>query len=111
MLDGLNKAADAVGSTLGPQGRNVYLSDPYTPKVTNDGARIADAIGMEDPLENAGAWLVKNVAAKTNDDVGDGTTTTVVLFQAIVRECLARPEPKSLIRSSLGEAVKDAVKR
>ncbi len=109
MLSGLNKAADAVGSTLGPEGRNVFISDIYSPRISNDGARIANSISMKDPLEDAGAYLVKNCSAKTNDDVGDGTTTTVVLFQKLVEEALKRPEGKAQVRKSLDEAVKKAV--
>lgn len=110
IYEGLAKAANAVGSTIGPDGRNVFIGDPFSPKMTNDGARIADAISIEDPVENVGAFLVKNCAAKTNDDVGDGTTTTVVLLQAILEECRKRPENPSVIRRSLNEAVKEATK-
>ncbi len=109
IYEGLKKAADAVGSTIGPEGRNVFISDPFEPKITNDGARIADSINLKDSLENVGAFLVKNCAAKTNDDVGDGTTTTVVLLQAILEECVKRKENPSVIRASLNDAVKKAV--
>lgn len=113
MMEGLNRAADAVASTIGPNGRNVFVDDPYSPKITNDGARIANSIHMTDPLADKGAFLVNNCAAKTNDDVGDGTTTTVVLLQAIVKLANAYIKEKnispSVVRTSLLEATKKAV--
>jgi chaperonin GroEL len=84
---GVDKLADAVKSTLGPKGRNVILEKiTGTPVVTNDGVTIAREIHLKDPFENMGAQLVKEAAIKTNDIVGDGTTTATVLAQAIVRE-------------------------
>jgi len=84
---GVNKLADAVKITLGPKGRNVVLEKKYgSPVVTNDGVTIAKEIEFEDPYENMGAQLVKEVASKTNDVAGDGTTTATLLAQAIVRE-------------------------
>lgn len=84
---GVNKLADAVKVTLGPKGRNVYLLKKFDdPKITNDGVTIAKEIELEEPFENMGAQLVKEVASKTNDVAGDGTTTATLLAQAIVRE-------------------------
>ncbi len=86
---GVNKLADAVKITLGPRGRNVVLSRTYgTPIITNDGATIAKEIELEDQFENMGAALVKEVAIKTNDVAGDGTTAATVLAQAIIKEGL-----------------------
>ena len=84
---GVNQLADAVKSTLGPKGRYVILEKIVgTPEVTNDGVTIAREIHLRDPFENMGAQLLKEAAVKTNDIVGDGTTTATVLAQAIVRE-------------------------
>lgn len=84
---GLDKAANAVRVTLGPRGRNVALEKSYGgPTITNDGVSIAKEITLKDKFENMGAEIVKEVATKTNDIAGDGTTTTVVLLQAIVEE-------------------------
>ena len=86
---GVNALADAVKVTLGPKGRNVVLEKKFgSPLITNDGVTIAREIELEDPLENMGAQLVKEVANKTNDVAGDGTTTATLLAQAIVREGL-----------------------
>ena len=86
---GVNAIADAVKITLGPKGRNVILEKSFgSPTITNDGVTIAREIDLEDPFENLGAQLVKEVATKTNDVAGDGTTTATVLAQAIVREGL-----------------------
>ena len=86
---GVNKLADAVKVTLGPRGRNVVLDKKFgAPTITNDGVSIAREIELEDPYENMGAQLVKEVATKTNDVAGDGTTTATVLAQALVREGL-----------------------
>ena len=86
---GVNALADAVKITLGPKGRNVVLDKKYgSPTITNDGVTIAREIELEDPFENMGAQLVKEVATKTNDVAGDGTTTATVLAQALVREGL-----------------------
>lgn len=87
LLRGVNILADAVKVTLGPKGRNVVLDKGYgAPTITKDGVTVAKEIEVEDKFENAGVELVKEVASKTNDDVGDGTTTATVLAQAIVRE-------------------------
>ena len=86
---GVNQLADTVKITMGPKGRNVVLDKKYgTPLVTNDGVTIAKEIELEDPFENMGAQLVKEVSTKTNDVAGDGTTTATVLAQAIIREGL-----------------------
>ena len=87
LLMGINKLADTVKITLGPKGRNVVLDKKYgSPLVTNDGVTIAKEVELEDPFENMGAQLVKEVATKTNDVAGDGTTTGTLLAQALVRE-------------------------
>ncbi|WP_323052303.1 chaperonin GroEL [Pediococcus acidilactici] len=87
MLKGVDKLADTVKSTIGPKGRNVVLEQSYgSPTITNDGVTIAKSIELEDHFENMGAKLVSEVASKTNDIAGDGTTTATVLTQAIVNE-------------------------
>ena len=84
---GIDKVADAVKITLGPKGRNAVLEKKFlTPLVTNDGVTIANEISLEDPYEDMGAQLMKEVASKTNDVAGDGTTTAIVLSQAMVEE-------------------------
>src|ERR1700735_5128409 len=86
---GVDKLADAVKVTLGPKGRNVVLGKKFgAPTITNDGVSIAREIELEDPFENMGAQLVKEVATKTNDVAGDGTTTATVLAQALIKEGL-----------------------
>ena len=86
---GVNALADTVKITLGPKGRNVVLDKKYgAPLITNDGVTIAKEIELEDPFENMGAQLVKEVSTKTNDVAGDGTTTATLLAQAIIREGL-----------------------
>ena len=86
---GINALADTVKITLGPKGRNVMLDKKYgSPLITNDGVSIAKEVELEDPFENMGAQLVKEVATKTNDIAGDGTTTATLLAQAIVHEGL-----------------------
>ena len=100
---GLNILADAVKVTLGPRGRNVVLEKKWgAPTITNDGVSIAKEIELDDPYEKIGAELVKEVAKKTDDVAGDGTTTSVVLAQALVREGLrnvaAGADPISLKR-------------
>ena len=85
----MNALADTVKITLGPKGRNVVLDKKYgAPLITNDGVTIAKEIELEDPFENMGAQLVKEVSTKTNDVAGDGTTTATLLAQAIIREGL-----------------------
>ncbi len=89
--EGVEKAARAVKVTLGPRGRNVVLDRSYGgPRITNDGVSIAKEISFSDKFENMGAEIVKEVASKTNDGVGDGTTTTVVLLESMIGEGLAR---------------------
>src|SRR5947208_7903746 len=86
---GVDKVADAVRITIGPKGRNVVLDKKFgSPTITNDGVTIAKEIELEDAFENMGAQLVKEVASKTNDVAGDGTTTSVVLAAAIIGEGL-----------------------
>ncbi|WP_026661032.1 chaperonin GroEL [Butyrivibrio sp. AC2005] len=87
MVEGVNKLADTVRVTIGPKGRNVVLDKSYgAPTITNDGVTIAKEIELEDAYENMGAQLVKEVATKTNDVAGDGTTTATVLAQAMINE-------------------------
>src|SRR5213080_1710029 len=89
ILDGVNKLADAVKVTLGPKGRNVVLDKKFgSPTITKDGVTVAKEIELEDKLENIGAQMVREVASKTSDVAGDGTTTATVLAQSIVREGL-----------------------
>ena len=89
MQVGVDTLADTVKVTLGPKGRNVVLDKKFgSPLITNDGVSIAREIEFEDPYENMGAQLVKEVATKTNDVAGDGTTTATLLAQAIIREGL-----------------------
>ena len=86
---GIDQLADTVKVTIGPKGRNVVLDKKYGgPLITNDGVTIAKEIELDDAFENMGAQLVKEVATKTNDIAGDGTTTATVLAQAFVREGL-----------------------
>ena len=87
LQNGIDKLSDTVKITLGPKGRNVVLDRKYgAPLITNDGVTIAKEIELEDAFENMGAQLVKEVATKTNDVAGDGTTTATLLAQALVRE-------------------------
>ena len=89
MMRGVNTLADAVRVTLGPKGRNVVLDKSFgSPRITKDGVSVAKEIELEDKFENMGAQMVKEVASRTNDEAGDGTTTATVLAQAIVREGL-----------------------
>ena len=88
---GIDTLADTVKITLGPKGRNVVLSKKYgSPLITNDGVTIAKEIELEDAFQNMGAALVKEVATKTNDAAGDGTTTATLLAQALVRGSLSK---------------------
>src|SRR3989449_4595743 len=89
LLRGVDKLANTVKVTIGPKGRNVVIDKKFgAPTITNDGVTIAREIEVDDPYENLGAQLVKEVATKTNDVAGDGTTTATVLAQALVREGL-----------------------
>lgn len=114
LLEGVNKLADTVKVTLGPKGRNVLLDKSYgAPQITNDGVTIAQEIELEDKFENMGAQLVVEVASKTNDIAGDGTTTATVLAQAIVNEgmknVVAGANPVG-IRRGIEKATEVAVK-
>lgn len=110
---GVNAVADTVKTTLGPKGRNAVLSRPYgAPQITNDGVSIAREIDLEDPFENMGAQLLKEVSIKTNDVAGDGTTTATVLAQAMVREGLkniAAGANPVILRKGMSEATDKAV--
>ena len=87
ILRGVNALADAVKVTLGPKGRNVVIDKKFgSPTITKDGVTVAKEIDLKDPLENMGAQMVREVASKTSDTAGDGTTTATVLAQAIFRE-------------------------
>ena len=87
MIRGVNILADTVKVTLGPKGRNVVMDKSYgAPRITKDGVSVAKEIDLEDKFENMGAQMVKEVASKTNDEAGDGTTTATILAQAIVKE-------------------------
>jgi chaperonin GroEL len=113
MQEGVNKLANTVKVTLGPKGRNVVLDKKFgSPLITNDGVTIAKEIELEDPYENMGAQLVKEVSTKTNDVAGDGTTTATLLAQAIIREGLknvtAGANPM-LLRQGIKKAVDKAV--
>ena len=110
---GVNTLADTVKITLGPKGRNVVLDKKFgAPLITNDGVTIAKEIELKDPFENMGAQLVKEVSTKTNDVAGDGTTTAVVLAQAIIREGLknlAAGANPIILRKGIDKAVDTAV--
>ena len=111
---GVDTVADTVKVTLGPKGRNVVLDKSYgSPLITNDGVSIAKEIELKDPYENMGAQLVREVASKTNDVAGDGTTTATVLAQAIVREGMKNLEAGAnpiILRKGIHKAVDAAVK-
>ena len=112
---GINKLADTVKITLGPKGRNVVLGKKFgAPLITNDGVTIAKEIELEDAFENMGAQLVKEVATKTNDVAGDGTTTATLLAQALVREGLknvAAGANPMIVRKGIQKAVDAAVNK
>ena len=98
MLKGVDILANTVKTTLGPKGRNVVIDKSYgAPRTTKDGVTVAKEIDLEDKFENMGAQMVKEVASKTNDEAGDGTTTATILAQAIVKEgckyCLLYTSP------------------
>jgi chaperonin GroEL len=119
MLRGVDILANAVKVTLGPKGRNVVLDKSFgAPRITKDGVTVAKEIELEDKFENMGAQMVREVASKTNDTAGDGTTTATVLAQSIVKEgakyVAAGMNPMDLKRGvdlAVGEAVKDIAKR
>src|SRR6266568_1739863 len=110
---GMNQLADAVKVTLGPKGRNVVLEKKWgAPTITNDGVSIAKEIDLEDPFEKVGAELVKEVAKKTDDVAGDGTTTATVLAWAMVREGLrnvAAGANPMVLKRGIEAAVDEAV--
>ena len=112
---GMNKLADAVRVTLGPKGRNVVLEKKWgAPTITNDGVSIAKEIDLEDPFEKIGAELVKEVAKKTDDVAGDGTTTATVLAWAMVREGLrnvAAGANPMVLKQGIEQAVVDRRRR
>lgn len=114
LLIGANKLVDTVKITLGPKGRNVVLNRHTTPLITNDGVTIAKEIELENPFENLGASIIKEVCVKTNDIAGDGTTTASVLAQAILNEGMknftAGANP-ILLREGITKAVEVAVKK
>ena len=118
LMTGVSKLARAVRSTLGPRGRNAVLDKGWgSPKITKDGVTVAEEIELDDPNENLGAQLVKEVASKTNKVAGDGTTTATVLAESIFREGLrmvaAGADPMALARGiakatdKVVEAIKD----
>lgn len=114
LLEGVNKLADTVKVTLGPKGRNVVLDKKFgAPLITNDGVTIAKEIELDDPYENMGAQIVKEVSIKTNDVAGDGTTTATVLAQAMIKEGVknvaAGADPMG-IKRGMDKAVEEAVK-
>ena len=113
LLEGVNKLADTVKVTLGPKGRNVVLDKSFgSPLITNDGVTIAKEIELDDPFENMGARLVKEVSTKTNDVAGDGTTTATVLAQSMIKEGVknvaAGGDPMA-IKRGIDKAVNSAV--
>jgi len=118
ILRGVNQLADAVKVTLGPKGRNVVLDKKFgSPTITKDGVTVAKEIDLKDPLENMGAQMVREVASKTSDTAGDGTTTATVLAQAIYREgarnVVAGANPMELKRGieKAVEAIVEEVKK
>ncbi len=110
---GVNQLADTVKVTLGPKGRNVVLDKKFgTPLITNDGVSIAKEIELDDPFENMGAQLVREVSTKTNDVAGDGTTTATLLAQAMIREGLknlAAGANPIVMKKGMAKAVEAAV--
>lgn len=114
LLNGINKLADTVKITLGPKGRNVVLDKKFgAPLITNDGVTIAKEIELDDPFENMGAGLVKEVATKTNDIAGDGTTTATLLAQTLIREGMknvAAGANPMILKKGISKAVDAAVK-
>lgn len=114
LMNGIDQLADTVKVTMGPKGRNVVLSKKFgAPLITNDGVTIAKDIELDDPFENMGAQLVKEVATKTNDVAGDGTTTATMLAQAFVHEGLknlAAGANPMVMRKGMNKAVETAVK-
>ena len=111
LLDGIEKLNNTVRVTMGPKGRNVLLEKKYgAPTITNDGVTIAREIELEDPFENMGAQLVKEVANKTNDVAGDGTTTATVMAHAIIKEGMHYIKNEKVNPMLLKKGIQDAVK-
>ena len=111
LLDGIEKLTQAVRVTMGPKGRNALLDKAYgAPTITNDGVSIAREIELEDKFENMGAQLVKEVANKTNDVAGDGTTTATVLAHAIIKEGMHHLTVSKVNPMLLKKGIEDAVK-
>ncbi|MEK7746472.1 MAG: TCP-1/cpn60 chaperonin family protein, partial [Elusimicrobiota bacterium] len=107
LQDGVNKLADAVRGTLGPRGRAVILEKKFgSPTVIDDGVTIAKEIELEDPLENMGAQLVREVSSKTNDIAGDGTTTATILAQSMLNEGI-----RNLTAGASGHALKRGIEK
>ena len=99
ILRGVNQLAEAVKVTLGPRGRNVVLEKKFGgPTITKDGVTVAKEVELKDPLENMGAQMVREVASKTSDVAGDGTTTATILAQAIFRAKASRSSPPAPIQ-------------
>src|SRR5881397_1106178 len=115
LLKGINIMAEAVKATLGPKGRNVVIDKKFgSPTITKDGVTVAKEIELKDPLENMGAQMVKEVASKTSDVAGDGTTTATVLAQAIFREgvkTVAAGANPMAVKRGIERAVEVAVER
>ena len=113
LQNGVDKLADTVKITLGPKGRNVVLDKKFgAPLITNDGVTIAKEIELDDPFENMGAQLVKEVATKTNDVAGDGTTTATLLAQALISEGMkniAAGANPMIIKKGIQKAVEKTV--
>jgi len=114
LKSGIDQLANAVKVTLGPKGRNVIIEKKFgAPQITKDGVTVAKEVDLEDPIENVGAQMVKEVASKTNDDAGDGTTTATVLAQSIVhvglKNVTAGSNPMDLKRG-IDKAVIEVVK-
>ena len=113
LQSGIDQLADTVKITLGPKGRNVVLDKKFgSPLITNDGVTIAKEIELDCPFENMGAQLVKEVATKTNDAAGDGTTTATLLAQALVREGMKNVTSGAnpmVVKKGIESAVKAAV--
>lgn len=107
---GIDIVENAIRTTIGPNGRNAFIDNEMQPKITNDGKTIANSIVLEDKLENMGAWLVKNASSQTDDDAGDGTSTTSVLLKAIIDEAQKRPESPMVIKRSLTQWGKEVTR-
>ena len=113
LKDGVNKLSKAVEATLGPRGRNVVIEKEYGEyHSTKDGVTVAKSIDLQDPLENAGAQIVKEVSQQTNDEAGDGTTTATVLASSIINQSFAAIEQGSHpieLKRGIDKAVKAVV--